>query len=304
MDITLRQLKSFLAIARYASFTQAAQALNLSQPALTAQMKQLEAGLKVKLFDRSTHYVRITHAGTTFIPIAQRAVGDLESAVAASRRAAGPRQELVRLACLPAFAGSVLPVALSTLRRSNPALSIALKDVGSRRGVAMVRSEDVECAVTLDHPKATDLECTRLLDDEMLIVYPAGHAIGKAKKATLSAVSEFNVILLGSEDCESRAMVDAAVAGLVVPAIEVAYISSAIAMVKAGLGIAILPSIALNFSRTRGELRSRRIDDANLTRHIAVTTKRGLTLPQQVQNFIEVLIAESKRYKIPGADKR
>ena len=303
MDVTLRQIRCFLAIARCGSFTQAAQLLHLSQPTLTAQVKQLESRLALRLIDRSPHHVRLTPAGTAFLPLIQNIVKELDVATNTARKAGMRQKETIRLACFQSFASTILPNAVAAFRRGNPSAFLALRDIDGSRVITAIRSEEVECGVSHVTGPATDLDYIPLLDDEFRVVYPESHPIGRLRKIKTSDIAEYPLIVLNADESNSRAMIDAAFGGTMFLAAELTYISSVIAMVEAGMGIAILPALALNVG-PRGPLRSRKIEDATLTRHICLVTKRGIALSAATKAFIEVLVTESKRYKIPSQSRR
>lgn len=297
MDVTFRQIRSFLAVARCGSFTQAAQLLHLSQPALTIHIKQLEAALGLKLFDRSTHHVRLTRAGTSFVPVIGRVVTELDNAIASARKVRAKRQEVVRFACFPSFAATMIPRAIAEFRQTHPHVSFVIRDVAARSVVAMTRSEEVDFGICDYDPSATDLDSFPLLEDEMYVVYPRNHAIGKLRRTTLKAVIEHPLVLLNT-DSNARRLIDEAIAGagfFAMPAAEAAYMSTALAMVEAGLGLTILPQLAINL-RAHPDLRSRRIDDTPFIRPISVITKKNYFVPPAARAFTKVLVAVCGRY--------
>jgi DNA-binding transcriptional LysR family regulator len=302
MDITLRQIRCFLAIARCGSFTQAAQLLHLSQPTLTAQVKQLESRLALRLIDRSTHHVRLTPAGAAFLPLIENVVKDLDVATNTARKAGLRQKETIRFACFPSFASTILPNAVAAFRHGNPSAFLALRDIDGQRVITAIRSEEVECGVSHVTGPATDLDYIPLLNDELQVVYPENHPIGRLRKIRTSDVAEYPLIILKADENNSRVMIDAAFGGTMFLAAELTYTSSVIAMVEAGMGIAILPALALKLN-PRGPLRTRRIENTTLARHICLITKRGITLSPATKAFIEILVAESKRYKVARGNR-
>jgi DNA-binding transcriptional LysR family regulator len=103
--LDLKQIEYFVRVAELGSFTRAASLLNLSQPALTVQIRNLEEALGVRLFDRNTRTVSLTRMGRELVPALQRIVRDLDAVVAEARDLAAQRHGIVRLAALPSFAG-------------------------------------------------------------------------------------------------------------------------------------------------------------------------------------------------------
>lgn len=297
MNVTLRQVRSFLAVARCGSFTRAAQLLHLSQPALTIHIKQLEEELGIRLFDRSTHHVRLTPAGTSFMPIIQNAINGFENAIASASKLCSQQEEIIRLACFPSFAAAVLPFALSAFRKTNPQVSFLVRDVGARSVVAMIRSEEVDCGICHHDTSATDLHCRLLLQEEIRVVYPHDHPVAALPRLTLEAVIEHPLVLLNG-DSDTRSLIDAAIAGagyLIFPAAEAEYVSTAVALVEGGLGLTILPQMAINLD-AHPRLRSRPIEDTPLMRPVGVATKRNYFVSPAARAFMDVLVKVSGEY--------
>jgi DNA-binding transcriptional LysR family regulator len=109
MSLDVRQLRAFVTVAECGSFTRAAASLNLSQPALTVQIRKLEQALGVRLFDRNTRVVALTRNGAELLPTLGRILRDLDGVLAETRQLVTMQRGVVRLAVLPSFASGVLP---------------------------------------------------------------------------------------------------------------------------------------------------------------------------------------------------
>jgi DNA-binding transcriptional LysR family regulator len=120
MDVSLRQVRSFLAVARVKSFTGAASILNVTQPALTVQIRRLEEALGVTLFDRETRSVELTRVARDLIPAFERTLQDFDAALDSARDIATQTRGIVRLAALPSVAAGVLPNAILGFREKRP----------------------------------------------------------------------------------------------------------------------------------------------------------------------------------------
>ena len=296
MDVNLRQVRAFMAVARFGSFTRAAQLLHLSQPALTVQIRQLEDGLGAKLFDRNTRSVSLTAVGRELIPAFQRLLQEFDAVVINAKDLSAKRHGVVRLACLPSFASTILPGIIAGFRRRHPRVSFVLRDAVGKRVLSMVRTDDVDFGIGVADAEEPDLETLYLMQDRMHVVYPARHPLARTRKITLDIVRDYPLVLM-DPDSSVRAILDAAFARtgkLVVPACEATYMSSAIGMVRAGLGVTILPSTAMEL-RANPRLRSKPIEDPGLTRRIAIVRKTNRTLSPAAESFIEELLAVTPR---------
>jgi DNA-binding transcriptional LysR family regulator len=299
MDVNLRQIRAFMAVARFGSFTRAAQLLHLSQPALTVQIRQLEQGLGVRLFDRNTRTVSLTATGRELVPAFRRLLQEFDSVVVNAKDLSAKRHGVVRLACLPSFASTILPGIIAGFRRRHPRVSFVLKDAVGRRILTMVRADEVDFGIGVAAAEEPDLDTLYLMQDRMHAVFPARHPLARARKVTLDSIRDYPLVLM-DPDSTVRAIVDAAFARtgrLAVPACEATYMSSAIGMVRAGLGVTILPSTAMEL-RANPRLRSKPIDDSGLTRRIVIVRRAKRSLSPAAEAFIDELLAAT-----PGSRK-
>ena len=298
MDISMRQVRAFVSVAHLKSFTRAAALLHVSQPALTVQIRKLEESLGIRLLDRNSRTVDITRVGRELLPVFQRVLRELDSVIMDTKALATQQHGVVRIAALPSFAAGLLPAIISRFRRSNPRMSFVVRDVIASRVNAAVRSEEVDIGITGGELSDPDLDVLHLTHDQMHVVFPSQHPLQRKRRITLEDLAELPLVLMDS-DTSVRAIVDRAfvAAGrLPIPACEAIYMMTAVGMVKAGLGVAVLPASAKEV-RAEPSLKSRKIDDAAFARPIAVIKKRNRTLPPAAQLFVEqILIAlESQR---------
>ena len=290
-DLSLRQIRAFVSVAHLKSFTHAATLLHLSQPALTVQIRRLEEALAVKLLDRNTRSVELTRVGRELAAVFQRLLRELDAVVIDTRDLAAKRYGVVRLAALPSVAAGLLPDVIAHFREANPRVTFVLKDVIAGRVLGLVRSEEVDFGIMGGEFVEPSIEVVYKARDRMHVIFPAVHPIGSVLEITLEVLADYPLILM-DPDTSVRAIVDGAfiAAGrLPIPACEATYMMTAIGMVRAGLGITILPGDAREI-RAEPSLRSRRIDDPSFERTIAVIKKAGRTLPPVSEGFLEELV--------------
>jgi DNA-binding transcriptional LysR family regulator len=295
MNPDIRQIRAFVAVAQLGSFTRAASLLSLSQPALTVQIRNLEEALGVRLFDRNTRTVSLTRMGSEFVPAFQRIVHDLDAVVAEARDVAAHRHGIVRLAALPSFASGVLPEIIAQFREEYPKISFVIHDVIASGVTAQVRDEQVDLGLTGGRTADPDLEVLHTTQDHMHVIYPAGHPLADLKRIDVEALTRHPLVLMHPAT-SVRAVVDAAflAAGrLPFVAAEATYMSTAVGMVRAGLGVAILPGSAMEV-RAERTLCSRPVDDPGFTREISLIRKAERTLPPASEIFAHTLIQALK----------
>ncbi|SCZ06659.1 LysR family transcriptional regulator [Microvirga guangxiensis] len=281
---------AFVTVAQLGNFTRAASLLNLSQPALTVRIRNLEESLGVRLFDRNTRTVSLTRIGRELVPALQRILRDLDAVVAQARDLAAQRHGIVRLAALPSFAAGVLPEIIAQFRETNPKISFVIHDVIASEVIAQVREEQVDLGLTGGRIVDPDFEVLHTTQDHMHVVYPVGHSFGDMEQVGVEALIRHPLILM-HPPTSVRAVVDAAfltASRLPVIAAEATYMSTAVGMVRAGLGAAIVPGSAMEV-RAEQTLRSRPVDDQRFTREVSIIKKAERTLPAS-ESFARDLI--------------
>jgi LysR family carnitine catabolism transcriptional activator len=295
-SLNLRQLRAFVAIGRLASFTQAAALLHTTQPALSARIRELEAALDVRLFDRSTRSVRLTQVGEDLLPIAEQVLADLGSVVEQARDVAARKTGRVTIAALPSVASGLLPAAIARLRRRHPRITVALRDAVADRVVEAIRSREVDLGVTSIAASDPRFEITPLGTDRIVLVLPRTHPLASRRKLSLAMLVDAPLILM-DRDSSVRHMVDAAYAAvgrMAAPAFEVTFMSTAVGLVRAGLGVALLPSSAHEVRPTK-DLAVRTIEHPGLDRSIGVMRLRERSLSPAAQALVAALIVESRK---------
>ena len=290
MDISLRQMRSFVAVAKLGSFTRAAEFLHVSQPTLTVQIKRLEEALQLRLFDRNPRSVNLTRVGSDLLPAFERTLQDLDFVLLESKNVSTAQLGVVRIAALPSFAASRLPQSIGRFRKRNPGASFVVKDVIASALLGLVRSDDVDLGLTAGHVDFPDIEVLFRTSDEIRVVYPSGHPIGKFARITAERLAQFPIVMLDSRT-SVRAVTDQAFRSaklMPTPVTEATYMTTALGMVRAGIGITLLPSSAHGIAAEPG-LRTRRINDPNFSRQVSLIKKKNRTLPPLSKAFAEHL---------------
>lgn len=286
MDVSVRQIRSFIAVARARSFTRAAAALHVSQPTLTVQVRRLEEALRVRLLDRDSRTVDLTRIGRELLPVLERTVQDLDAVLLGARDLADETRGIVRIAVLPSFAAGPLPEAIRAFREARPGVTFQLHDVIAGRGLDLVREETVDLAVLGGEPGGRDVDVLARAPERLVAVYPEGHPVGHLRRLTARALARHPLVLMHpatsvrtvTDACFAEARVSVNVAA------EATYMMTAVAMVRAGLGLAILPETAREIG-SDPTLSVRPIDDPSFVRPIVLAKKAGRTLPPASDAF-------------------
>ncbi|KQV55634.1 MULTISPECIES: LysR family transcriptional regulator [unclassified Caulobacter] len=295
MHITLGQIRAFVTVASTSSFTRAAEVLGLSQPALTNRIRQFEDSLGLRLFDRSTRSVELTHVGRELLPIFLRLVTEFEGAVVNARDFVSRAKGVVRLACLPSCAATLLPDLIARFQLDHPNVTFEVEDALNSAIATLVREDRVDFGIGMADGGAADLEQIKLFDDALTVVYPEGHPVADAAEVTVETLAAYPLILM-NRGSSVRDLVDAAfiAAGkTATPACQVRYMTTAVALVRAGLGLAILPSTAVEI-HTQARIAARPITAPAFTRTIVLLRRRNSPVRPVVEAFIDRVCSQTQ----------
>ncbi|MGE8130836.1 LysR family transcriptional regulator [Methylobacterium sp. NPDC080182] len=290
MDLNLRQVRAFVSVVQVGSFTRAAALLNLSQPALTVQIQRLEEMLDARLLDRTSRTVAPTRLGRELLPVFERVLRDLDAVVVDTRDLAARRHGVVRVATLPSFAASVLSDAIVRFRAEHPAVTFRINDVIAQRVLDLVREEEADLGIVGGDVRDPEIGVLHRTRDALHVIYPADHPIGALPRVTIAALAEHPLILMDPAT-SVRAVVDRAFVGsgrLPRVACEATYMMTAVSLVRAGLGLTILPGAAREI-RAEPLLRSRPIDDPLFERPVCLIKKAGRTMPPAAEAFCRMV---------------
>lgn len=286
----LRHVRAFLAAARIGNFTRAAAELHISQSAFTVQIRQLEDALGVTLFDRSKRRVALTAAGRDVLVPLERVLVDAEAVVVQTRQLTGLRRGIVRIAALPSLAAELLPLTIHEFRQRYPGIMVEIRDVVAESVVESVRREDVDFGVGTRMRMDREITGSPLLEDRLCAFAPLGHLLARRDSVNLRDLVQHPLILT-ARDSSVRDILDRALRSeklLLSPAFEVNHMSTAIGLVRAGLGIAVLPEAAVGAERAR-EIRRLLISRPSLSRRIEIIRRKDRSLSSAAGKMIEIL---------------
>lgn len=275
MNLTLKQLRAFVAIAEKGGFTQAAASMHLTQSALSVLIRGLESGLGIRVFDRTTRAVRLTEAGREFLPVATSTLANLQNAVANAKELADRKRGRVAVAATPLFSYTVLPRAVARYREAHPGVEVVIRDSVADQIQRKVLDGEVDFGIDTFESLARELVAEPLMSDTLVVACPHGHALARRTQVTWRALAGHPFIALvrdnsvGQLISTSIATADVAVR----PAFEVSFLSTAVGLVDAGLGITVMPSYATPMMRLF-RIQTRRLVAPVITREMSIVTRR------------------------------
>jgi len=292
MDVNIRQIRAFLAVISAGGFTRASELLNISQPALTVRIRQLEEQIGVRLIDRSARTLELTREGREIFPAFQKLIKDFDGVIADISEYTSGQRGLLRIAALPSFCTGPLAALFVDLKTRTPNLSFILRDAVGHRIPEMVRQEEVDFGIGVEGAVEPDLDYDALCEDRLMAIFPSGHPLEARQTITLDDIAPYPLVLLDRETSVRR-MVDRAFAGLGKPitqACEATYMATAVSMVRAGLGISLLPSSAVEINIYK-DIVARAVDNSEMTRRIVIIRKKNAALKPHAQVVLQALLA-------------
>jgi LysR family transcriptional regulator, hydrogen peroxide-inducible genes activator len=284
----LHQLRYFCAVAETGSFSRAAEQSHVSQPSLSQQIMKLEDELGARLFDRLGRSVRLTDLGKTFLPRARGVLHALEAAKGDVDEHKGSVGGAVAVGVIPTVAPYLLPPYLATFSRKFPQAHLTVVEEITPLLLDRLRAGTIDVAVLALPVRGHEFEISPLLTERLFAALPPKHPLARRRALSLKDLRSEPFLLLRDGHCFRDTAVAACDRARLHPQIifESGQFSSLLGMVGAGMGVSIVPQMAIERS-----LRCRyvRIADDSATRTIGALVLRGRSLTRTQLGFLGLL---------------
>ena len=245
---TLRQLTYLIELARHGTFSRAAEAAFVTQPTLSAGIKELEDILGARLVERDPAGARLTPVGDEVVARAAKVIAEAQDLVVAARGAAEPLSGKFRLGAIPTVAPFLLPRALPALRAAYPNLKLYLREDLTSRLIDGLRARALDAALIALPYHAGGIETEALFDDEFVLLTPPGHPLAHRNRLTPADVAGEDLLLLEDGHClRDHALSICSrtpLSGEAAPEIGATSLHTLVHMVAGGLGVSLLPKLA------------------------------------------------------------
>ncbi|MDX3586116.1 LysR family transcriptional regulator [Streptomyces europaeiscabiei] len=256
--IEARHLRVLRAVAATGSFSAAGRELGCTQPAVSQQMKALESSVGTPLLVRSGRETRLTQAGEALVRHAAGILAGLTAAEEEVAAIAGLRAGRVRLVSFPSGSSTLVPTALAALRAAHPGTRVSLEEAEPPRSVAMLREGDCDIALAFRYEGAAgaeewdDLVVRPLLTDRLVGLVPQGHRLARSRSIGIGELAG-EPWIAGCPRCRGQLVRVCESAGFT-PRIDFATddYPAVVGLVGAGLGVAVLPELAIESVRAKG----------------------------------------------------
>ncbi|WP_313076362.1 LysR family transcriptional regulator [Melaminivora sp.] len=290
MNVTLRQLSAFVAAADTGSFTLAAERLFITQSALSSLIKELEQALGLRLFDRSTRRLKLSETGRELYPQIEKILHDLAGVVSEAGNLKALERGTVRVAVPQLLACTLLPEVMAGFHRQYPAVQLRLVDCAVESVMARVFSGEVDIGLGPEREANSDIQASELFRMPFMAVLPPGHALAKRRQLAWSDLSGQPLVTLQGQFTELLVSdVGEAARDLHKEAfMQVTFMTTALALVRAGLGVTLCMPYARMLVEQYG-LVMRPIGDPVVERSFWIFTRRGRSLTPAAQEFLKFL---------------
>ena len=290
MDYTSRQFRAFLLVAQHRSFSRAAESLYITPSGLSVLIRELEAQLGFRLFDRTTRHVGLTNYGQELLGVARQSLEKVDATVSRIGRSATEASQSLSIGAPPLIAANVLPEAIKEFRNHRPEMHIRVFDVGGEALTRLVEEGKLDMSLGAFFKPAAGIRRTPLFRFSLMVIRPDNDPELRRASTTWSALKGEPLISLAPgnlvQEFIDKHLTRANVT--IRPRAVYNYLDTMIAMVEAGEGVAVIPSYVLPACRNRKVVMSRLINPA-VSLDFSRISRLGKRLPPGAGDFTSFL---------------
>jgi DNA-binding transcriptional LysR family regulator len=247
LNVTLRQLRVFIEVARLQSFSRAGDEIGLTQSAVSRCVRELEGEIGLKLVDRTTREVQLTDVGANLVGSVSRLLSDLDEALREIRDLGKQRRGRVIVAASPTVACRVMPSVIAACTAHFPLISLGLRDDLQGDVLRKVKSGEVDFGLAIGPNAGDELHSETVMTDSFCVVARSDHRLAGLAEVPWSVLAGERLVMLdqasGSRPIINSALHENGVSAEVVQ--ELGYSATVFGLVEARVGISILPWLAL-----------------------------------------------------------
>jgi DNA-binding transcriptional LysR family regulator len=247
LNVTLRQLRVFIEVGKLQSFSRAGVEIGLTQSAVSRCVRELEQEIGLKLVDRTTREVQLTDVGANLVGSVSRLLSDLDDALREIRDLGQQKRGRVIVAASPTVASRLMPLVIAACVREFPLISLGLRDDLQTDVIRKVKSGEVDFGVAIGPYVSDDLHSEIVMTDSFCAVLRRDHPLAAATEVRWDALSGERLVMLDHAS-GSRPIIDTVLRehGVVADVVqELGHSATVFGLVEAGVGISVLPWLAL-----------------------------------------------------------
>ncbi|MEY4296048.1 MAG: hypothetical protein RLY82_1736 [Pseudomonadota bacterium] len=297
--MTLTELKYIVAVARERHFGKAADSCHVSQPTLSVAIKKLEDELDIKLFERSTSEISLTALGEQVVQQAQRVIEEAAQIKEIAKRGKDPLASSLSLGIIYTIAPYVLPSLMRQVIDRTPQMPLMLIESFTHKLLEQLRQGEIDCAILAEPFDSAGLATAPLYDEPYRVAVPSTHQLAKQVAISVTELESENLLLLGNGHCfrdhvlgvcpesqSGRALAGSASADGIRKSFEGSSLETIKHMVAAGMGVTLVPRLAVPAEAKRSKTDSLYVKylplklakgEAEPTRRIVLAWRRSFT---------------------------
>ncbi|GAB3213830.1 LysR substrate-binding domain-containing protein [Marinactinospora thermotolerans] len=297
MDLSLRQLEAYAAVARAAGFSEAARELRVSQSALSRTVQEIERLLRVRLLERTSRGVRRTPEGEELLAVAERLLAAHRAEMSRLGRFLEGETGTVTIATLPSVAAVLLPPVIAAFRARHPGIGVRVLDGMSDTALEAVARGRADMAIAVPARAIPGVRARPFVRDTFFAALPPDHPLTARRRLAWADFGGHPFIALGV-DSSVRRLTDRAMAAAgveVATTVEAGNVSTVGGLVAAGLGVSALPALVrvlMGFAR----IEHRPLDGPATARGIDLLVPDGATPTPAARRFLDLV------EELPAAD--
>ena len=247
MNVTLRQLQVFLSVVETRNFSRTGDLIGLTQPAVSRSITELESQVGLQLVNRTTREVELTDAGRSLATRLPRVLDDLDATLQDVAGMATGLRGRVRVASSPTLSANLMPECIALCHELHPGMELMLLDRVQNATLASVLSGEVDFGVVIDPEDREALTCETILTEPFYLACPLSHRLARKRTVNWTDLKGESLVLLDHAS-GSRRLIDEALSAQQVQytvAQEVGHSTTIFRMLEAGLGVSVIPKLAL-----------------------------------------------------------
>ncbi|MEP7208305.1 MAG: LysR family transcriptional regulator [Casimicrobiaceae bacterium] len=302
--IDLDDLMAFRAVAELQNFRRAAEAVHISQPAFSRRIEKLEQGLGVRLLERTTRRVGLTAVGRDFERKVRQILDDLDAALLGIRGETSARVTEVTIACIPSTVNHFLSDVIRRNRAIHPDVRVKVFDASANEVLSAVSRGEADFGLDFMGALEGDIEFETLIEDRFVAACRRDHALARQRQVRWADLAKYDFIAVGKSS-GNRLLLDQALAGAASQPrslCETQHVSTMLGLVEAGLGVAVVPCMAMP-GPDHPVLVSVPLIEPEVTRKVGLIRRRGRSLAPAAQQLYDLCLAVQDRRQ-PRAARR
>jgi LysR family hydrogen peroxide-inducible transcriptional activator len=289
--MTLTELRYVVAVAEARHFGQAAERCFVSQPSLSASVKNLEEELGVRLFERGKRGVFLTEAGEQIVAQARRALEEADRVKTVARQGRDPLKGVLRLGIIHTVAPYLLPDLVGALRRGAPGMPLDVEENTTATLDRMLKAGELDAVILALPYDGPGIETVPLYEEVFRVVAPAKHALARKKTVAVEELDAGELLLLPVGHCFRDQVLDACheFSRPPEPGRQGNSLETLRSMVASGLGVTVLPATALTPRHANRLVRTIEFSPPRPVRRIALASRRGFHRPAALEKLVAAI---------------